>query len=263
MAKRSNPQNVIDSYKRRQRVTPYVIGGLAALLVIAGVVILFLALRPGGLAPLPTATPTDIPPTMTTAPTATQEQPTSTATQTATITSTPTPTITVTPTGPFEYKVLENDNCWDIAAKFKVDLNTLLALNSFPAGQCPITTGQTILIPAPGQTLPTATPVDTSKLAPGTLFEYIVQPNDTLRALALQFNSTQLAIVNQNKLADPNKLVPGQKLVIPVNIATPVPTTTNTSLPRTSTSGPTATATATKPAATATVTLTRTPTKLP
>ena len=63
MAKRSNPQNVIDSYKRRQRITPYIIGGLAGLLVIAGVVILFLALRPGGLAPVPTETATEIPPT--------------------------------------------------------------------------------------------------------------------------------------------------------------------------------------------------------
>ncbi len=142
MAKRSNPQNVIDSYKRRQRVTPYVIGGLAGLLVIAGVVILILALRPGGFAPAPTATATEIPPTMTSTPTATQPSPT--ATQTATETLTPTSTITLTPTGPFDYKVLENDNCWDIAAKFKVDLNTLLALNGFPAGQCPITTGQTI-----------------------------------------------------------------------------------------------------------------------
>lgn len=248
MAKRSNPQNVIDSYKRRQRMTPYVIGGLAGLLVIAGVVILFLALRPGGLAPEPTATPTEIPPTMTSAPTATQVPPT--ATQTATITATPTATITSTPTGPFEYKVLENDNCWDIAAKFKVDLNTLLALNSFPAGQCPISPGQTILIPAPGQTLPTATPVDVSKLPVGTLFEYIVQPNDTLRGIALQFNSTQAAIQTQNKLTDPNLLVVGQKLVIPVNIATPVPTTTNTPLPKTSTPGPTSTAT--QPAATAT-----------
>ena len=43
MAKRTNPQNVIDSYKRRQRMTPIIVGGLAALLVIAGVVILFLA----------------------------------------------------------------------------------------------------------------------------------------------------------------------------------------------------------------------------
>ena len=75
MAKRSNPQNVIDSYKRRQRMTPYVIGGLAALLVIAGVVILVLALKPGGLAPAPTATATEIPPTMTSSPTATDAIP--------------------------------------------------------------------------------------------------------------------------------------------------------------------------------------------
>jgi LysM repeat protein len=133
-----------------------------------------------------------------------------------------------------------------------VDLNTLLALNSFPAGQCPIAVGQTILIPAPGQTLPTATPVDVSKIAPGTLYEYIVQPNDTLRGIALAFNSTQLAIQTQNKLTNPNLLNPGQKLVIPVNIATPVPTTTDTPIPRTATPGPTATAT--KPAATATAT---------
>ena len=92
-----------------------------------------------------------------------------------------------------------------------------------------------IQIPAPGQTVPTATPVDVSKLAAGTLLEYTVQPNDTLRGIALQFNSTQLAIQTQNKLTDPNKLVAGQKLVIPVNIATPVPTTTNTPLPKTGT----------------------------
>jgi LysM repeat protein len=233
MAKRSNPQSVIDSYKRRQRMTPYIIGGLAALLVIAGVVILVLALRPGGFAPVPTATATDVPPTSTATLTATQPSPT--ATETATATSTPAPTITSTPTGPFEYKVLENDNCWDIAAKFKVDLNTLLALNGFPPGQCPITTGQTIMIPAPGQVVPTATPVDVSKLAPGTLFEYTVQPNDTLRGIALEFNSTQQAILDQNKLTDPNVLVAGQKLVIPVNIATPVPTTTDTPLPKTTT----------------------------
>ncbi len=249
MAKRTNPQNVIDSYKRRQRMTPYVVGGLAALLVIAGVVILVLAIRPGPLAPVPTATPTEPPATLTTAPTATQNPPTTTSSPT--ITSTPTPTITNTPTGPFEYVVVDKDNCWDIAAKFKVDLATLLALNGFPAGQCPITTGQKIMIPAPGQTLPTATPVDITKLASGTLLDYIVQSGDTLRGIALQYNSTQAAIIAQNKLTDPNKLVAGQKLVIPVNIATPVPTTTNTPTPKPGT--PSATIAPTK-AATATAT---------
>jgi LysM repeat protein len=242
-------------------MTPYVIGGLAALLVIVGVVILVMALSPGGVAaPKPTDTATAVPPTNTAVvPTATTPAP-PTATNTATVTFTPTATITNTPAGPFEYTVLEKDNCWDISLKFKVDLNTMLALNNFPAGQCPISPGQKIMIPAPGQTLPTATPVDITKLAPGTLLDYILQPGDTLRAIALRYNSTQQAIMTQNKMTDPNKLVAGQKLVIPVNIATPVPTTTDTPTPRPATLTPTAaaaTATATKPAATVTVTPTK------
>lgn len=109
MAKRTNPQNVIDSYKRRQRMTPIIVGGLAALLVIAGVVILFLALRGGPLAPAPTATPTVPPATQTSVPTATSVP--ATATSTPTVTPTRTPTITNTPNGPFDYVVLEKDNC--------------------------------------------------------------------------------------------------------------------------------------------------------
>jgi len=262
MAKRTNPQNVIESYKRRQQMTPYVIGGLAALLVIAGVVILVFALRIGDTAaPAPTEIPTAAPAlaTNTSVPvTATQVPPTETKI-TATASGTATPTVTNTPTGPFEYTVLEKDNCWDIAVKFKVDLNTLLAINSFPAGQCPISPNQKIMIPAPGQTLPTATPVDITKLASGTLLEYVVQPGDTLRAIALAYNSTQQRILDQNKMTDPNKLVAGQKIVIPVNIATQVPTTTDTPTPKPGT--PSVTVAPTKPAASATATVT--PTKAP
>jgi len=225
-------------------MTPFVVGGLAALLVIAGIVILVLALQNGplSLAPVPTATPTVPPATATLASTATPVPPT--ATGTATITSTPTATITNTPNGPFEYTVLEKDNCYDLAViKFKVDLNALLALNGFPVGQCPITPGQKIMIPAPGQTAPTATPVDVSKLAPNTMLEYTIQPGDTLRGIALMYNSTQKAIMDQNKMTDANKLVAGTKITIPVNIATPVPTTTDTPTPKPGTLTPTKAAT--------------------
>ena len=262
MPKQTNPQNVIQSYKRRQRMTPYVIGGLAALLVIAGIVILVLALKPGGfsLVPQPTATATSLPATSTSAPTVTPQPPT--ITTTPTITLTPTATITNTPAGPFEYTVLEKDNCWDVSIKFKVDLNALLALNNFPAGLCPITTGQKIMIPAPGQVLPTATPVDVSKLVSGTRLEYTIQTGDTLRGIALTYNSTQAAILDLNKLTDPNKLVAGNKIFIPVNIATTVPTTTNTATPKPGTVFPTITAgsvtatlSPTRPAVTVTATL--------
>lgn len=243
---------------------PYVVGGLAALLVIAGIVILVLALKPGGLslAPEPTATATLPPATNTVAPTNTPQPPT--ATTTPTITLTPTPTVTNTPTGPFEYTTLEKDNCWDISIKFKVDLAALLALNGFPPGQCPISTGQKIMIPAPGQVLPSPTPVDVSKLLPGSLLEYTIQQGDTLRAIALAYNSTQLAIQAQNptKIKDLNALVAGEKISIPVNIATPVPTTTNTPTAKPGTVVPTGAATtaaATKaPTAAPTVTLTAT-----
>jgi LysM repeat protein len=232
-------------------MTPYVVGGLAALLVIAGVVILVFALRPGGFAPTPTATPTLPPPTVTVvAPTATQKPPTAIPTATV-VPATPTTAITNTPTGPFEYTVQANDTCWDIAYKFKVDLNTLLALNNFPPGQCPIAPQQKIMVPAPGQLAPTPTAVDVSKLLPGTMLEYTIQTGDTLRAIALRYNSTQNAIMTQNKMTDPNKLVAGTKILIPVNIATTVPTTTDTPTPKPGT--PSATVAPTK-AATATAT---------
>lgn len=232
MANRSNPQNMIASYKRSRRMTPYVVGGLAALLIIVGAVMLAFVLRSGGFAGAPTATPTLPPPTNTVVvPTATPKPPTVIPTATV-VPATPTTTITNTPTGPFEYTVQEKDTCWDIAYKFKVDLNTLLALNNFPPGQCPITPQQKIMVPAPGQLAPTPTAVDVSKLLPGTMLEYTIQTGDTLRAIALRYNSTQNAIMTQNKMTDPNKLVAGTKILIPVNIATTVPTTTDTPTPK-------------------------------
>ncbi len=242
---KNSPQSVIDSYKRRQRVMPWIIGVLAVLLVAAGIVILVMSLGQGGfLAPAATATAT-----ATNTSTATATVPSPTATATATVTFTPTMTVTMTPVGPFEYTVQDKDTCWDLAIKFKVDLPTLLALNNFPVGTCPIQPGNKIMIPAPGQTLPTATPIDITHMAPGTQITYTIQLGDTLRAIALQFHSTQDAIVKLNPtvIKDPNTLVAGTTIKIQVNIATPVPT-----IGATSTAKPTGTKTPVPPTATAT-----------
>ena len=83
--------------------------------------------------------------------------PTNTATLTPTITETPTITPTFTPSAPYEYVVQEDDNCAVISEKFDVDVEVLLYLNNLDSS-CIINVGQTILIPAPGQELPTATP---------------------------------------------------------------------------------------------------------
>jgi len=224
MLDNESPQDVIDSYRKRQQKMPFIIGGVAVLLLAVGLIIIILFLSGDGgvsISLFASKTPT---PTITYTPT--PVTPTITPSLTPTVTFTPTPTLTATPSGPFEYTVQENDNCFDIAATFEVDLEILLALNNF-GGQCPITPGQAILIPGPNTTLPTATPLPTG-LAKGTEIEYTVRANDNLDGIALKFNSTVEAILEANELTeeDLNTIFIGQTLIVPVNLVTPVPTAT-------------------------------------
>ncbi len=255
MARKDFPQNVIDSYRKRQQMMPFVVGGLAVLLVAVGIIILvvwFTSPNRPALAFLASATPTS-----TSTATSTPVTPTATATQTSTVTLTPTITITSTPTGPFEYEVQEGDTCWDLAStKFEVDLDVLLALNNFPAGTCPINPGDKILIPTQNQQLPTETSIPTD-MAKGTKINYVVKSGETMDVIATRFNSTIDEIIkatnDYNKknslpqLEDKNTIYAGQTLVIPVNIVTATPTLapTSTRAPGTQTPAVTATATAT------------------
>jgi LysM repeat protein len=177
-------------------------------------------------------------PTVTNTATNTPVTPTLTFTSTITITVTSTVTETPTPSGPFEYTVLEDDNCWGIAQTYNVDLPVLLAINNFPPDQCPIIPGQKILIPAPGQVLPTDTPIPTD-IAKGTKITYIVKTGDTLAGIASRFNSTIEEIIRltneyniKNKLPeikDAGTIFVGETLIIPVQIATPTVTRAATS----------------------------------
>jgi len=225
MLGRKSPQNVLNNYKKRQRVSPIFITILAVLLVIIGIVIIVLWITGGGFSfnlfnkePTPTST---MPPTPVLSPTPSMIP-----------TETPTPTLTVSPTpsGPFEYEVLEFDSCWGIAEKFEVDLQTLLAINNFEDGTCPIYPGQKIKVPAPGQTLPTPTPVP-SDLASGTRIEYTVQAGDSITSIADQLNSTyeDILAINKDKIDDENNLLVGVVLIIRVNLVTPTPTFAPTS----------------------------------
>jgi len=236
MDMKNSPQKVIGSFRRRQQLMPFVIGGLAVLLVAIGVIILvvwFTGPNHPAISFLSSETPT---PTDTA--TSTPITPTVTLTPTNTETITPTITNTITPTGPFEYTVKELDNCWSIAQTYKVDLTVLLALNNFPPNQCPIVPSQKILIPAPGQALPTETPIPTD-IAKGTKITYYVKPNDTMLKIAAQFNSTIEQIVlltndynkknNLPAITDPAKIEVGQTLIIPLNITTATPTRAATS----------------------------------
>jgi len=238
MSGKESPQRVIDSYKRRQKTTPFLVWSLAILLLAVGIIILviwFTGPNAPAIALFSSKTPT---PTNTYTPT--PVTPTSTYTMTATVTETPTPSMTPTPSGPFEYTVQEGDTCFDLAVEYQVDLLVLLAINNFAPNECPIHPGDTILIPAPGQELPTSTPLP-DDLPRGTKIEYVIQTGDSLDTIAARFNSTVDDIMLQNKLEDKNKILVGQILVIRVNLVTPTPTRppTNTPTP----GGPTATAT--------------------
>jgi len=232
-------KNVISSYRKKQKRGPYILGGLAILLVVVGIVLLVIYLVGGGdgIQFLQRSTST---PTPTETPTSTPITPTATATMTPTVTNTPTPTSTSTPSGPIEYVVQELDNCTTIAEEFEVDVEVLLVLNNLDS-RCLIFPGDTILIPAPGQELPTPTPLP-DDIAPGTLIEYRVRPNDSLFALAEQFNSEIDRIMqetnryrranNLEEMESETDIFVGDLLIIPVNIVpTPIPTATATVTP--------------------------------
>jgi len=245
MSDKNDPQNVIDSFQRRQQMMPFLIGGLAVILVVVGIIVLVMWFS-GGSGPsislFASATPTA---TITSTPT--PVTPTATVTQTATETTVPTETLTPTPTGPFEYTVQQNDNCFDIAVTYEVDLMVLLAINNF-GSSCPIKPGDKILIPAVDTQLPTETPIP-ADIGRGTKINYIVKLGDSMDGIASKFNTTVEDILLQNKIDDANTLFAGQELIIRVNLVTPTPTIAPTST----------TAATTVPTATVAPTATRIP----
>lgn len=228
---------------------PFLIGGLAVLLLVVGIIILVVWFtgpnRPAiGLLASKTPTPTNTG-------TATPETPTLTPSTTPTITETPTETATSTREGPMEYEVKEGESCWLIAQNFEIELDLLIALNGTKCDT--LQPGDKLLIPAPGQELPTETPIPTD-LARGTEIQYRVKSGETLALLASRYNSTLDAILTAtnrynkanglDEITDVNSIQAGWILIIPVNIVTPtvtlVPSSTaaNTPTPGAATATP-------------------------
>ena len=94
-----------------------------------------------------------------------------------------------------------------------------------------IIVGQQILLSPPNWPILTPTPLPTG-LGYGARITYFVLPNDNLGIIAKQFNSTENAIVAANKTVLTEGLAstiyPGQLLIIPINIVTPVASVTAT-----------------------------------
>ena len=223
MSDKDSAQNVIDSYrKKRQKSLPFLVGGLAIVLVAVGIVVLIVWLtgpNSPGLSFRDTPTPT---PTETATPTATATA-TATATITPTITETPTASATPTASGPFVYVILEGDTLDSIATKFNTSVLVLMALNNMT--DFVIRVGDELLIPPPDLTLDTPTPLPTGFRG---IIEYMIQPGDSLETIATTFFSTVEAILEENAdtLENANEIFVGQVIKVPVNIATPLPTRT-------------------------------------
>jgi LysM repeat protein len=217
--------DVIDAYRRRRgRMVPLLLGGLAVVLLVVGLFLVVIWLTGDGLPSLPflsTDTPT---PTLTFTPLP--------PTATPTITLTPTITPTPTPSGPVTYIVESGDTLFSIAEQFGISIDQLLAYNpEIAANPNSIGVGSQIIIPAADSPLPSKTALPTN-LAPGARIEYVVETGDTLQSIAAQFNSTAEAIATASKILVTDVLFVGKVLIVPVNIATPTPTSRVPSPPR-------------------------------
>ena len=232
MVKDMTINETIKSYrKRRNRLTPLILGGVAVLLVVIGIIIVVTSLRGGGLTKLiATRTPT---PTITPVPTNTP-----TLTETPTITPSPTITPTATPSTVYDYVVQEGDNLYTILDAHNLTVNDLILIYILNPEIDPatgfITVAQTIKLPPPNYPLPTSTPLPTG-LPAGSRITYLVMPGDSLGGIANKFNSTIVAIVAANqtllKHGEKSIIYPGEKLLVPINLVTPVPTKAQTATP--------------------------------
>jgi LysM repeat protein len=208
--------DVIDAYRRRRgRMVPLLLSGVAIVLLVVGLLLVIIWVTGGGIpslpflatdTPTPTLTFTSLPPT-----------------DTPTITLTPPPSETPTPSGPVTYIVESGDTLFSIGDKFGVSTDQLLAYNPNITNPNNIPVGMQLIIPSQDAPLPSLTPLPTN-LAPGARITYIVVTGDTLQSIAAKFNSTAEAIAAASKIKVTDTLFVGTKLVVPVGIATPTPT---------------------------------------
>ena len=168
------------------------------------------------------------------------EEPTQTATPTLTLNPTNTPTLppepTWTPLPPVDYVVKANETCSDIAAQFRVSIQSIILENNLST-ECLLSEGRTIKVPQPTPTpspVPTATP-EAIEIDPDVCtntVSIVVSANDTLQGIALNYNVSIQDIQEFNNLQG-TTIRTGSTLVIPLcdRLPTPGPTLTPTPVP--------------------------------
>ena len=233
MSDKESTKEIINSYRKRQNQSwqNTVLFVATALLIIMGAAFLIFWLTGsqvslGGLfasktpTPTMTFTPSPVPPTATITLTPTESGPTGTLA----------PSLTPTRSGAVIYIAEENDTFESIAEKFGMDSFTLLYFNAdegrldLDLSNPILYVGDEVLVPAPGATVPTPTPIPFDVL-PGFRVDYMVRPGDSIGSIAYNLRSTVDDILAYNEeLEDPNAIYPGQLLIVRVNLVTPEPT---------------------------------------
>lgn len=210
--------DVIHAYRRRrERMVPLFLGGLAVVLTVVGLLLVVIWLTGDRGTALPAFLASDTP---TSTDTTTPAPPT----LTPTVTDTPLPSETPTPEGPKTYIVEPGDTLSSIADQFDVDILLLISVNNITDPSA-INAGQELTIPQAGAVLPTTTALPQT-LVPGSRIEYVVQPGDSLESIASEFNSTAEKIAELNNIKVTDVLFVGKVLIVPVNIVTRTPTST-------------------------------------
>jgi LysM repeat protein len=126
------------------------------------------------------------------------------------------PVTTVYAQGGATYVVQPGDTLTSIAARYGITVAQLAAANGL-LWNAWVYIGQRLIIPGVAQ-MPTASPIPGG----GT---HIVQRGDTLSSIALRYGTTVAALMTANRLANPNFIYVGQRLVIPGGVSAPAPST--------------------------------------
>lgn len=130
----------------------------------------------------------------------------------------------VTAVSALTYTVAWGDTLTRIATRFGTNLTTILQANPQISNPNLIYVGQQLEIPTGDNPTPTPVPPPSSTPTPPPTGSqtYIVQPGDTLSAIARRFNTTITAIAQASGISNINIIYVGQRLTIPGS--GPVPT---------------------------------------
>lgn len=114
------------------------------------------------------------------------------------------------------YVIQPGDTLTSIAARFNTTVASIVAANNI-ANPNLIYAGDTLIIPTDGgeDPPPPPSPEPPPPPPPSPGGTYVVQPGDTLSAIAVRFGTTVQALVALNNIANPNLIYVGQVLTIP------------------------------------------------